>query len=147
MVSKNFCYFNSCDVTKNIGAGESSNKSISWEVLPRKENTGRTRIPKEDATETISHVKAHWVCSTSRSYAERPLAQWSLSESVKGNKEMKTGFKTDHTAYKTAEVKSVDVEFNRIWAGSSGVAFQLIVEKYHPLFSPFSTNLYIFPRF
>lgn len=59
MVSKNFRNFNSCDVTKNVGAGKSSNKSISWEVFARKENTGRTRIPKEDATETISHVKAH----------------------------------------------------------------------------------------
>lgn len=77
MVPKNSPNFGSCDVTKNLGAGKVGNSLFLGRYFQEKEISGRTGIPKEDATENIFHIKDNLICSTSRSYAERLLAQWS----------------------------------------------------------------------
>lgn len=136
MVPKN--YHKSREVTKNLGA-EKISKSL---FLGRYLHLLGIGIPKEDATENIFHIKAHLICSTSRSCVGSPLAQWSLSESVKENKEMRLGFRTDHSAYKTAEMKVLMVSLIEFKLAPLESAFN---NNCHLPFSPLLINLY-FPQ-
>lgn len=75
MIPKNSPNSSSCDVTKNLGAGKAGNSLFLGQYFQEKKISGRTGILKEDATENIFHIKDDLICSSSRSYAERPLAQ------------------------------------------------------------------------
>lgn len=57
MVTKNSLNFSSCDVTQNLGAEKVGNTLFLGQYFQENKISGRTGIPKEDATENIFHIK------------------------------------------------------------------------------------------